>query len=770
MFPITLNANDFDCKPDGRFLERASIEVDSTVLEDLDGILRVEDVGKRIAIPGAIDLVTTIVRLPEYREVKNAHMEAGSSILSGILIDPCVEPIPSEEPFSGVHVGRRITVAGAGPGGQTLITDIVAVNSNTEIQLASPALAEVSNVKVILNRGDRVTLGDYARRSVNSLTLDLGDRTINDGEMIIGGRALTSNTAKFSSEDLNKTVTIKDAGLLVTTIQSFQSSTQVTLAAPARRKVSDGMVDIWKTDSRQELEDLLASLDNLQVESADIVFGPGVYDFTRIEEENGPINAAIGLLGKKNLTIRGAGMGVTILRLMPQQDLSITTHLIETVNCSNITFRDLSVHGAYLTMAKTNEQVHCITLNEGSENITVERVRVFQSAGDGIRFLGRQANPTTGSVENKVRNVQVKSCQLIQNKRSGLAFQRAVEFVTVRNSYIEMSPPSTDSCIDLEPSGLPPTDIVFESNVMAHATPPPAVSLSGSDGTNALPARRIRFSDNEINGGNIFCTNINQLTIQNNTVRIAPIENVSHIPLHIAYGGDSLIVTGNLLVNDNPNTRSVILLEGVKEVQRALVANNMCFARAGRGIQCLSSDDITIEGNMIVATDSCNSGIFIRSESSDTDHISVRNNDITVKDTGTWDFGIRIASSDDHYVGPISIIGNSIHGAGKGIRFEGANYRQAPVCSLNRVAEDVLTPFDGITNLPVGIVVGGVASKGKTTAQYGAGRWIIGLGSPEGKIFGNVGDIFQSLDGEPDGAVLWVKQTGHNTADGWEPK
>lgn len=87
--------NDFKCAADGRFLERVSLKAGSAVLTDSDGILRPDDVGKQIAIPGAQDLGTSIARLIEHREVKNAQMSAGSDT----LIDPAVKPVPTEEPF-----------------------------------------------------------------------------------------------------------------------------------------------------------------------------------------------------------------------------------------------------------------------------------------------------------------------------------------------------------------------------------------------------------------------------------------------------------------------------------------------------------------------------------------------------------------------------------------------------------------------------------------------------------------------------------------------
>jgi hypothetical protein len=772
---MTLDANDFGCVPDGRFLERASIAASSAVLTDPDGILRPTDVGKNIAIPGAADLVAKIANLNDRREVRDAIMNAGSKQLTGTLFNPDTQ---NKESFrKDLHTGRRITVAGVGPNGETLVSDIVKVINATTIELADAASTSVAGVEVILNRPNRVALDDYARRSVENLTIDLGDRSISDGTMIVGGRGLSSETARFSSLDLGKPVTIREAGLLVTTIQSFQSSTQVTLAAPAQRAVAEGQVDVWKTDSRPGLEALLASLESLEVESADIQFGPGVYDFTR--SPNVRITAAIRLQGLKNLRVRGAGLGVTVLRLMPQQGLG--AHVIETRDCERFTLGDLSVHGAYLTLAKTNEQMHGIFLNEGSEEVVVERVRVFQSAGDGLRFLGRAENPDLGTPENRVRKVWVEGCQFVQNKRTGVAFQRAAEFVWIRNCYIEMTPPSTDSCIDFEPTGfLPsrraaPTDIIIDSNFMKHGTRTTAVSISGIAGPD--PTRRVKFSNNSIVGGEIFCTDVAQLTIQNNTVVVTELGATNRIPIQIQRGGDSIVITGNLLVNDDTVTDAVIALSEVnqRQVTHALVANNLCFTRFGKGIVCLSSDDVVIQGNMVVATGSCTRGILVLSQSSDMDNISVRDNDIMAQGSGAWITGIQINSTDSHSVHHVSVIGNSVRNAAEGITFNGKKFEQTPICALNRIDAYVTSPLLGLDKLPEkSIVVGGATSRGGTADRSGGGRLISGLGKPEGKVTGNVGDLFQRLDvpspDEEDPANLYVKTSGNNTDTGWMPK
>lgn len=119
------------------------------------------------------------------------------------------------------------------------------------------------------------------------------------------------------------------------------------MATPAQRTVTrqdEVLAHVWQTDSRPGLDLLLASLGAPNTEPAEIRFGEGVYDFTRPAVRP----AAIDLTDRRNLTLVGAGAGATVLRLMPGQDLSQNTHVIQTLGCRNLTFRDLSVHGAYL--------------------------------------------------------------------------------------------------------------------------------------------------------------------------------------------------------------------------------------------------------------------------------------------------------------------------------------------------------------------------------------------------------------------------------------
>jgi hypothetical protein len=156
-------------------------------------------------------------------------------------------------------------------------------------------------------------------------------------------------------------------------------------------------------------------------------------------------------------------------------------------------------------------------------------------------------------------------------------------------------------------------------------------------------------------------------------------------------------------------------------------------------------------------------------------NISLRDNDITVQGSGTWHTGIHIAATDPHQIHHISVMGNSVDSASEGIRFQGPGFQQTPLCALNRIDAGVTSPLLGISSLPQdSLIVGGGVSRGGTADNSGAGRLIAGLGNPNGKVTGNVGDIFQRLDVPPPGeeaaSNLYVKTSGNDTNTGWTAK
>jgi hypothetical protein len=126
--------------------------------------------------------------------------------------------------------------------------------------------------------------------------------------------------------------------------------------------------------------------------------------------------------------------------------------------------------------------------------------------------------------------------------------------------------------------------------------------LSGIKG--ADPLVRCKFTDNIVLGGGIFCSDVAQLTIRNNVVVVPDRLNApQRIPVEVQRGGDAIVISDNLIVNDSDVTEAAISVKEVnaRQVTRAMIVGNLCFARFGSGLQCLSGDDVTIQSNMVDA-------------------------------------------------------------------------------------------------------------------------------------------------------------------------
>jgi hypothetical protein len=482
---------------------------------------------------------------------------------------------------------------------------------------------------------------------------------------------------------------------------------------------------------------------------AGIWFPAGIYRVSRTTVAGG--RWSLDLNGIQDFMVMGEG-AKSVVKLVDVTPPGNWHVFILRNDCRRVVFKDLVIDGNRTALTNPDEQSHGIEVESGTEDLWIDGCILRECFGDGMRIVGAPGK--------HVKRLRIANSLFQANKRSGLAIQRALEQAIIANCSFDST--VTDQSIDIEPSGNDgPTDLVIQGCTINHTNQTPAVALSGISGPD--PLVRCKFSDNIVVGGHIFCTDVRQLTIQNNTIVVNDLGTVQRIPIEVQRGGESVIITGNLMVNDDTATRAVISLSEVnnRQVTRALVADNLCFARSGIGIQCLSSDDIAIQSNMIVATGACNHGILVRSQSSAVDNISIRDNDITVQDPGKWEAGILIAA-DPEEIGQVSVTGNSIRRADKGIIFQHDGFTKTPVCALNRIGDDVKVALNGIKVLPAAsIVVGGAASQSGTAAETGAARLLAGFGDPnDNGVIGNIGDLFQRLDGAP-GETLYVKETGN---------
>lgn len=308
----------------------------------------------------------------------------------------------------------------------------------------------------------------------------------------------------------------------------------------------------------------------------------------------------------------------------------------------------MTLHGAYLTMRAAVEQMHGLHLSHGCGDVVVEQVEVFQSAGDGVRLLGEP--------DSKLSRVWIRGCRLIQNKRSGIAVQRAVNTIWIRDCYIEMTPPSSDACIDFEPTGQPtteaPTDIVIDSNVLVHATQTGAVSLSGTGA--GQPARRVRFTNNTVRGGGVGGVNSVDLTIAGNTI----LAGTSRPALAFQGTLDGLRIENNRIVAQGALREGITVTRRPPDgPSRVRIAGNDIQA-AGIGITIATDrDHVEIRDNRVVGT---GASIGIRLEAVGPQAPwDIRIVDNTVTNFGVA--GILLASRGSARLAGVQVTGNDLH-------------------------------------------------------------------------------------------------------------
>jgi hypothetical protein len=379
------------------------------------------------------------------------------------------------------------------------------------------------------------------------------------------------------------------------------------------------------TDDRQAIQ---AAIDDAVAgDKGGIVIPSGTYRVSRVTVPGG--RWSLDLNSVQDFMVLGEGPK-SVVKLMDTTSATGDWHVFILRNsCRRVVFKDLVIDGNRTGLTQPDEQSHGVEVESGTEDLVIDRCILRECFGDGVRLVG------TDQAGKLVRRVRIENCLFQRNKRSGLGIQRAIEQIIVAHCRFDAT--VSDQSIDFEPTGSGgPTNLVIQGCIINHTNPTKAVTLSGVSGPD--PLFNCKFTDNIVLGGPLFCSDVDQLTIQNNTILVTRLGEVQRIPVEVQRGGDAVVISGNLLVNDDTVTEAVISLSEVnqRQVTRALVAQNLCFARSGNGIQCLSSDDVAVHANMIVATDACRQGVFIRSEASDMDQISVRDNDVTVKEKGAW--------------------------------------------------------------------------------------------------------------------------------------
>jgi len=276
------------------------------------------------------------------------------------------------------------------------------------------------------------------------------------------------------------------------------------------------------------------------------------------------------LFGQSNITLIGDGLEGTTIRMAPGT-YDGNTHLIYIKKSFQVSFRDLTLDGNRQNASFPSEQNHCVEV-WSSIQMRFERVRFRNCRGDGVRLMGV---PVQGDPWTEL--VWIENSRFEDNGRSGVAVQRAVRNLHIRNNTFERL---SDQSIDVEPTGArSPTDIFIENNVIHHANGTLAVAPGGIGGKDV--ARRIVFSFNRIENGGAQFAKIDDLRIEGNTI----IGDPGHATLRITHNVTNAVIVNNELVGPGKAELPVMEIEALNggHASHITIQSNRIDASNGRG-------------------------------------------------------------------------------------------------------------------------------------------------------------------------------------------
>ncbi len=360
-----------------------------------------------------------------------------------------------------------------------------------------------------------------------------------------------------------------------------------------------------------------------------------------------------------------------------------------------------------------------------------------------------------------VRRCHVHDCRFVNVKRAPISGQRASSACSITRSYIESV---TDSAIDFEPSGTTPEFWDISHNEIIHLAPSVDFAVT-------FLATYSTFSFNRVLGGAVdvkyaIGSNLtgNYIESRNDasgtlaSLRLSLCQNVSVIgntvvrPPHATATGECLLV----------GTDSGLGCEGT------IIQGNTFYQYANTHVvQVAAASNTVLSGNKIVymnSTAATNRGIWGTSTLPSIPLTGFHCTDNMIEGDGgggTLAAGVYVNSNAGE-VGAVSVIANGGTGMVDGAKFEGGGavpgFTAQPICHSNTwtVSGD---QYEGAFGVCPGLKAIIVATSGLRTTYEGEG-------TPEANVVGNIGDLFNRIDGSV-GTLTYEKQAGAGLATGW---
>ncbi len=255
-----------------------------------------------------------------------------------------------------------------------------------------------------------------------------------------------------------------------------------------------------------------------------------------------PHLGALYVGNRSALTFVGAADGTSVLKLDPNPPLTAAgyhaycgdTHVMVFQGSSFMTLRGFTIDGSDGELpedpnqcagpSKIAERMFDVYLLNSSD-VTIDRMNLIKAHGDGLNLAAQRLETSIPHTER----VSVTNTNFLDDDRSGIAFQRNVGYVTIRNNYFKGS--GADQDLDMEPSGgaddAGPYEVEIDNNLFERVTTGSSITVTLGSASGVARANNIRFTRNIIrpgagaapnDGGCVLVYQADNTTIANNTI------------------------------------------------------------------------------------------------------------------------------------------------------------------------------------------------------------------------------------------------------------
>lgn len=483
-------------------------------------------------------------------------------------------------------------------------------------------------------------------RSVKKIVFNIKDygavadgQRVADGAMTATSAVLTSATASFKVNDVGKSISVEGAAGLSgnthnTTILSYQSSTQVTLASVAGTTVSNARVD-WGTNNATAMSNANSA--------ADTAGGGTIY----IPASTLPFIHMSTFTPSSGVNIRGDGNG-SKLRFFHSPTGSRAG--IDIAGISDVTIRDLVIdaygHGG-------NDYALRII---NSYNVLIDRVNILDASGFGIFITadssnitdhvwvtnctlnGRGTNDVIGggpanSTTAIVRDIWLLNNHLIQDASIGTNYGNAIDLVAPYNFNFQGN--HTEGFITFGNEQSPHKFSIITDNILK---PPPgknytAILVIVDSGATAT-GQGILITNNVIQDGVLWFSN-NKTSEQ--------------------FASSSII--GNVIYAFGANGANGAAGIRVTRLDRGLIANNQVYSSGVDGIRLDNVTNSSIVSNFISDStqygikevNSCDNNFIAHNKllnNTSGAYLIVGASTITFNNPGATDTGYKVGGTD----------------------------------------------------------------------------------------------------------------------------